>query len=671
MLGNLDSDFALSGILLSGLESLPSGSFQGDSNRYWEPPSRDFVFAQEKIWSGASNGNSIARFNVDGSADNTFNGGTNVLNLADVPGFASYGINDFSFVIDSDGRIVLSLEDSVARLLGNGSLDTSFGQGGIVSFGFESPLESVDILLDELNDGSYDIVVAGSLEDSSRGVQVVRFNEDGSLDSTASTDFQGVTSLLTVAIALDPSASDSVGNNRVVLGTDFFSIPNDPSELLGLARYNATDLSLDSSFGSGGTTVISNNPPGRRGIRARLADVIVDSGGEIFVAGGDPYDEDSNTADASVQKFTAAGNIDISFGRTSISDIDGIAQFGLNSSSDAAAFSIALDSQENLIVGTGSGLASLDNDTGSIQASIANVLGNSSSQEAVVNNVLIDSAGGVLVQGSVQDSSGNNELVIARYEGEEDLSSPPNASTSSDFNGDGQNDLLLYNPELQFSGIGFMDGENITGSAALWTGWKPAAKGDFNNDGQTDIVVENLANDWHGILYMNGPNIQSSQGISGWAGWDIVGAGNFNNDGTDDILIKHQTEDWYGVWYMGGSDGSEIQSSQGINMWSGWDVKGAGDFNGDGKAELVAQHQTEDWYGLLELDSNQQIVNSQAIAGWAGWDIVGTSDQNEDGQTDLLIQNRVEGWQGAWFMSGNQITGSQGLNVWQGWEAVG
>ncbi len=242
---------------------------------------------------------------------------------------------------------------------------------------------------------------------------------------------------------------------------------------------------------------------------------------------------------------------------------------------------------------------------------------------------------------------------------------------SNDFNGDGQNDLLIYNPQHSWSGISFMDQNgNVTGTTSLWTGWTPKATGDFNNDGQTDIVIENIENDWYGILYMDGSNIQSSQGIVGWSGWDIIGTGNFNNDGTPDILIKHQTQDWYGVWNMGGADGNIIQSSNGINVWAGWDIKGAGDFNGDGRTELVAQHKTEGWHGIFELNAEQQIVSSQGIAGWAGWDIVGTSDQNEDGKTDLLIRHQTQGWQGAVLLNGNQVTGSQGLNIWQGWEAI-
>jgi len=85
----------------------------------------------------------------------------------------------------------------------------------------------------------------------------------------------------------------------------------------------------------------------------------------------------------------------------------------------------------------------------------------------------------------------------------------------------------------------------------------------------------------------------------------------------------------------------------------------------------VAQHQTEDWFGILYLDSNQQIASSQSIAGWADWNIIGTSDQNNDGQADILIEHDSQPWNGVWFMAGNQIVGSQGQAIWSGWDVSG
>jgi len=252
------------------------------------------------------------------------------------------------------------------------------------------------------------------------------------------------------------------------------------------------------------------------------------------------------------------------------------------------------------------------------------------------------------------------------------LEQSQSSSNPQDLNGDGKTDLFLYNPQFQWSGVAYMDGADIIGSAPLWNGWKSLGSSDFNKDGNTDVVVQNHENDWYGILYMDGSGgIQSSQSILGWQDWDIISTGNFNDDGTEDILIRHQSQPWYGIWYMGGSDGSQIVSSQGIAMWDGWDIKGAGDFNQDGRSDLVVQHQTEGWAGILYLNDNQQIVSSESIPGWTDWNIVGTADLNNDGQVDLLIEHKKQPWDGVLYMNGGQVASSAGLSTWDGWQITG
>lgn len=170
---------------------------------------------------------------------------------------------------------------------------------------------------------------------------------------------------------------------------------------------------------------------------------------------------------------------------------------------------------------------------------------------------------------------------------------------------------------------------------------------------------------------MSGTQILGSRSIQGWAGWDVIGSGNFNGDDSPDLLIRHHSEGWHGVWYMGGAGNAEIVGSQGITVWDGWDLKASGDFNGDGRTDLVVQHQTEDWFGILYLNDDQQVVSSQSINGWADWNIIGASDLNNDGQTDLLIEHQSQPWNGVWYMEGNQIVSSSGLSPWAGWEITG
>jgi len=248
-----------------------------------------------------------------------------------------------------------------------------------------------------------------------------------------------------------------------------------------------------------------------------------------------------------------------------------------------------------------------------------------------------------------------------------------NARTSSleDFNSDGKSDLLVFQPDRKWSGVLFMDGENVVGSVPLWTGWKPVGKGDFDLDGKSDVVVQNLDDGRHVISYGDGSAIQRSEVIQGWAGWDILGTGTFSENQTPDLLIRHPSQGWYGVLTMGGQNGNTVTGSRSLTMWSGWDVKALGDFNGDNRSDLVIQHQSEDWFGIAFLNEQGQIESSQSLLGWAGWDIIGSSDVDNDGHSDILIRHRAQGWTGAWLMQGNQITDSVSLQPWAGWEITG
>src|SRR5438105_14398848 len=92
----------------------------------------------------------VARYNPDGTLDKTFGVGGKV--QTDFPGLAAVAS---SVVIQSDGKIVVAggafplftfLGDfKVARYNSNGSLDTSFGDGGIVTTTFPKGSYAFDV----------------------------------------------------------------------------------------------------------------------------------------------------------------------------------------------------------------------------------------------------------------------------------------------------------------------------------------------------------------------------------------------------------------------------------------------------------------------------------------------------------------------------------------------
>src|SRR5207302_8766962 len=67
----------------------------------------------------------LARFNTNGSLDTTFGNG----------GFAQLGMSPFGVTFDSSGRLVVGGAMALERLNPDGTPDTSFGSGGVATTG--------------------------------------------------------------------------------------------------------------------------------------------------------------------------------------------------------------------------------------------------------------------------------------------------------------------------------------------------------------------------------------------------------------------------------------------------------------------------------------------------------------------------------------------------------
>src|SRR6266576_4089512 len=148
----------------------------------------------------------VARYNPDGTLDKTFGVGGKV--QTDFPVLAAVAS---SVVIQPDGKIVVAGgafplftfagDFKVVRYNSNGSLDTSFGNGGIVTTTFPEGSYAFDVALQA--DGK--ILAAGTVfvdfnpgDISDTDFALARYNSDGSLDTTfgnsgmVMTDFLGL-----------------------------------------------------------------------------------------------------------------------------------------------------------------------------------------------------------------------------------------------------------------------------------------------------------------------------------------------------------------------------------------------------------------------------------------------------------------------------------------------
>jgi len=92
------------------------------------------------------------------------------------------------------------------------------------------------------------------------------------------------------------------------------------------------------------------------------------------------------------------------------------------------------------------------------------------------------------------------------------------------------------------------------------------------------------------IWLMNGTT-RVSLGAPGSMGneWHIKGIGDFNGDGKSDVLWQSDTTGQAAIWLMNGLT-LLSNTNVGSNLGTSWHAKGAEDFNGDGKADILWQN---------------------------------------------------------------------------------
>ena len=402
---------------IEGKVAIPSGSldltFGGGDGKVTTPTTNQgrsvVVQPDGKIIVGGigdstTTGFTLARYNPDGSIDTTFGGGDGVVGET-FPGGSGTGEH---VLLRPDGKIVLvglaatatSPGIGVMRFNADGSLDTTFdGDGRVIRF--TGPIGFVEEAALQA-DGK--IVVVATHSTTSNDFAVARFNADGTVDATfgggdglVTTDFGSLGNDVARAVAIDASGKIVVAG--VANGNDW-----------GLARYN-TDGTPDTTFGGGGLVMTDF------GSSAEAANgLVLQPDGKIVVVGVAGFPRG-----VSVARYNVDGSPDTSFsgdGRASAEIGEGVEPTAVALQADGkivVAGSIQPGNQDfEFLLTRFTADGSLDAAFGAGGAVVTDFAGFND----FGSDVAVQADGKIVVAGTSIPDNANFDFAVARYYGD-------------------------------------------------------------------------------------------------------------------------------------------------------------------------------------------------------------------------------------------------------------
>ncbi|MGW0626050.1 FG-GAP repeat domain-containing protein [Streptomyces sp. NPDC002758] len=218
---------------------------------------------------------------------------------------------------------------------------------------------------------------------------------------------------------------------------------------------------------------------------------------------------------------------------------------------------------------------------------------------------------------------------------------------------DGVGDLLVLSSsgKLRFRpGTGKGTFSEDLGSNSYWqTTIKPVSVGDLSGDRCNDVLVRYSS----GALRLYKPDCGSNGWLtptasyttlypSGWDQYDVITSpGDVSGDGRPDVLVRKSSTGAVYL-YKGTSTGRLSARVQLYDNWKTYKkVVGAGDLNGDGIGDLVAQDKSNQLYRYYGTGKGTFSPRVKISPYWGvSYNVVvGAGDITGDGKSDLVMRD--------------------------------
>ena len=404
----------------------------------------------------------VARFNVDGTLDTSFgSGGVAVTDLG-----TSFD-TAFALKVQGDGKVVLAGgtlgvggDFALVRYNANGTLDSGFGSGGIVRTDIQQNHDMASAMT--LTSDGHIVVVGSAIQTGWQQFAVAKYTSSGALDST----FGGGDGIAVIEFA----GGQSVGRAVTMLADGSMIVAGQAMSFddLGMS-YAAVKLGADGTqdamFGTDGWAKVNLG-----GLDERANAVVILGGGRIVLVGESTTDSGQ---DVGLAALTSDGQLDTTFGGGAgyvVTDFAGGYDWG------AGAY---LQADGKILVAGSAGVNGLSefaaaryNPDGSLDSTFGGggtVSHPFAAGESFGNAVTLDGQGRILIAGNVITMSGTFDLALMRLENTVVL---PNAAPTAN---PGGTYTVMAGQSVVVTGGGSHD---VDGSVVVYE-W------DFNYDGNS------------------------------------------------------------------------------------------------------------------------------------------------------------------------------------------
>ncbi|WNZ45106.1 CARDB domain-containing protein [Leptolyngbya boryana CZ1] len=252
-----------------------------------------------------------------------------------------------------------------------------------------------------------------------------------------------------------------------------------------------------------------------------------------------------------------------------------------------------------------------------------------------------------------------------------------------DLDGDLNADLVWHNPQAGLIGLWTLKAGALISSSTINVGasWQPLAPAYLDADTKADFVLRNSVGGQIAFWKLNGTVIEEGTIVNTGPTWIPQFYGDFNGDLQDDILLRDTNSGAIAFWQM---DGVTIKNSWLTGAISQeWQIESIGNFDGTangGNADLLWRNRRTGEMGIWLFNSQGTgftkqagiTLNSAAYNKGADWTIAGVGDFNNDGKADILYRNEQQGLVEVLLMDGTTITDIQSYSgIGVGWKVRG